>query len=55
MVGWRELLIVLAIVLLVFGTKKLAGVGKDLGSAIGGFKKSLADSNAAASGEDPKS
>ncbi|WP_157670239.1 Sec-independent protein translocase subunit TatA [Chitinibacter sp. GC72] len=31
-------LVVLAIVVLVFGTKKLGNVGKDLGSAIKGFK-----------------
>ncbi|QLI81796.1 Sec-independent protein translocase subunit TatA [Chitinibacter fontanus] len=31
-------LIVLAIVVLVFGTKKLGSVGKDLGAAIKGFK-----------------
>ncbi|WP_410499469.1 Sec-independent protein translocase subunit TatA [Chitinibacter sp. S2-10] len=31
-------LIVLAIVILVFGTKKLGNIGKDLGSAIKGFK-----------------
>ncbi|WP_373976614.1 Sec-independent protein translocase subunit TatA [Chitinibacter sp. SCUT-21] len=31
-------LIVLAIIILVFGTKKLGSVGKDLGSAIKGFK-----------------
>ncbi len=31
-------LIVLAIVVLVFGTKKLGNIGKDLGSAVRGFK-----------------
>jgi sec-independent protein translocase protein TatA len=31
-------LVVLAIIVLVFGTKKLGNVGKDLGSAIKGFK-----------------
>jgi len=35
--GW-ELLIILVIVLLIFGTKKLKNVGKDLGGAIKGFK-----------------
>ncbi|QLG88836.1 Sec-independent protein translocase subunit TatA [Chitinibacter bivalviorum] len=34
-------LIVLAIVVLVFGTKKLGNVGKDLGSAIKGFKDGM--------------
>ena len=34
-------LIVLVIVALVFGTKKLGNVGKDLGSAVRGFKEGL--------------
>lgn len=41
MVGWRELLIVLVIVLLVFGTKRLGNIGSDLGNAIKGFKKGM--------------
>ena len=39
--GWKELLIILAIVLLVFGTKRLKNVGSDLGEAVKGFKKGL--------------
>ena len=39
--GWKELLIVLVIVLLVFGTKRLKNVGSDLGEAIKGFKKGV--------------
>ena len=34
-------LIVLAIVALVFGTKKLGSIGSDLGSALRGFKKAM--------------
>ena len=34
-------LIVLVIVVLVFGTKKLANMGKDLGSAVKGFKDGM--------------
>jgi sec-independent protein translocase protein TatA len=41
--GWRELLILLVIVLLVFGTKKLSNIGKDMGEAVKGFKKGMAD------------
>ncbi len=33
-----QLLIVLAIVIVLFGTKKLRNIGKDLGGAIKGFK-----------------
>jgi sec-independent protein translocase protein TatA len=38
-----QLLIVLVIVALIFGTKKLRGVGSDLGGAVKGFKKALND------------
>jgi sec-independent protein translocase protein TatA len=41
--GIKELLIVLVIVILLFGTKKLKSMGTDLGSAIKGFKKSVAE------------
>lgn len=36
-------LIVLAIVVLVFGTGKLKNLGKDLGGAIKGFKEGMAE------------
>ncbi|HEY1091972.1 MAG TPA: Sec-independent protein translocase subunit TatA [Burkholderiaceae bacterium] len=42
-------LIVLVIVVLVFGTKKLKNVGQDLGSAVKGFKDGMKDG--AATGE----
>ena len=35
--------IVLVIVLLIFGTKKLPNLGADLGKAIRGFKKGVSD------------
>jgi sec-independent protein translocase protein TatA len=40
-IGFRELLIILAIALLIFGAKKLRNVGSDLGAAVRGFKKSM--------------
>jgi sec-independent protein translocase protein TatA len=40
-VGPWQLLIVLLIILLLFGTKKLRGMGGDLGSALKGFKKAM--------------
>ncbi|MFT3907026.1 MAG: Sec-independent protein translocase subunit TatA [Steroidobacteraceae bacterium] len=39
----RHLLIILVIVLLVFGTKKLKTIGSDLGSAVRGFKSAMKD------------
>ena len=39
--NWQELLIVLVIVALIFGTKKLRGIGSDLGGAVKGFKESV--------------
>jgi len=53
-------IIVLAIVVLIFGTKRLPSIGKDLGDAVKGFKKGLngeeppADPNAKI-GADPAS
>lgn len=38
-----QLLIILLIVVLLFGTKKLKGMGADLGSAIKGFKSAVKD------------
>ena len=38
-----QLLIILVIVVLLFGTKKLRGLGGDLGSAMKGFKKAMSD------------
>lgn len=38
-------LVVLLIVLLVFGTKKLKNIGTDLGGAVKGFKDAVKDEN----------
>jgi sec-independent protein translocase protein TatA len=38
-------LIVLVIVMLVFGTKKLRNVGQDLGGAVKGFKEGMKEAN----------
>lgn len=38
-----QLVIILAIVALLFGTKKLRNIGGDLGGAIRGFKKAIKD------------
>ena len=44
--GWQELIIILLIVGLIFGTKKLKNIGSDLGGAVKGFKEGVK--------EDPK-
>jgi sec-independent protein translocase protein TatA len=41
-------LIVLVIVLLVFGTKKLRNIGSDLGGAVKGFKDGMKEGEASA-------
>jgi sec-independent protein translocase protein TatA len=40
-------LIVLLIVVMVFGTKKLKNIGSDLGSAVKGFKDGMKDGSSA--------
>ncbi len=42
-IGIWQLLIVLAIVLLIFGTKKLRNLGGDVGGAIKNFKGAMKD------------
>ena len=42
-----SLIIILAIILLLFGTKKLSSLGTDLGSAIKGFRKAIGGSSEA--------
>lgn len=47
-----QLLIILAIVLVLFGAKRLKNIGSDLGGAIKGFKQSMRDGeDEAASGK----
>ena len=41
--GMTELLVILAIVLLIFGPKRIKSIGSDLGSAIKGFRKAVTD------------
>jgi len=46
-----QLLIVLVIVLLLFGTKKLRNLGADLGGAVKGFKGAMKDGAEEAAGD----
>lgn len=57
-ISWVHWLIVLVVVVLIFGTKKLRNLGSDLGSAVKGFKdgmKSEEDKPAATKTEIPPS
>ncbi|MEM7078492.1 MAG: twin-arginine translocase TatA/TatE family subunit [Pseudomonadota bacterium] len=41
-----ELLVILAIVLLLFGPKRLKNIGSDLGNAIKGFRSAVSEDDA---------
>lgn len=45
-IGIWQLVIVLVIVFMLFGTKRLKGLGADVGDAIQGFRKSMGDKDA---------
>lgn len=49
-----QLLIILVIVALIFGTKRLKDVGGDLGSALKSFRKAMSTSDSDEVHEDPK-
>lgn len=51
-IGFRELLVILAIALLVFGAGKLKNIGSDLGAAVRGFKKGMSDEDDSAKDKD---
>ena len=53
-ISFWQLAIILAIVVLLFGTKKLRNIGGDLGSAIKGFKKSMQNDEEANKEENPE-
>lgn len=47
-------LVVLVIVMLVFGTKKLRNIGQDLGGAVKGFKEGIREANTEADSDAEK-
>jgi sec-independent protein translocase protein TatA len=49
-----QLLIILVIVLLLFGTKRLRNLGGDLGNAVKGFKKAMTDEEKKADEQEPE-
>ncbi|WP_407294353.1 twin-arginine translocase TatA/TatE family subunit [Stutzerimonas zhaodongensis] len=50
-----QLLIILLIVVMLFGTKRLKGMGSDLGDAIKGFRKSMGTDDEKPSVDDKQS
>jgi len=51
-IGVGSLILILVIVVLLFGTKKLRNVGSDVGGALKNFKKAMKEGDAAGKGED---
>lgn len=50
-IGWPELLIVLAVVLLIFGVGRIARVGGELGKGVSAFREGLKEGNETADKE----
>jgi len=53
-IGIWQLVIILLIVLLLFGAKRLRNVGSDLGSAVKGFRSSIKDEESKEKIEQPE-
>ena len=51
-IGIWQLLIILLIVFMLFGTKKLRNLGSDLGGALKGFKTAMQDEGALAASDE---
>jgi len=51
MIGFKELIIIGIIIILIFGTSKLKNIGGDLGTALKNFKKAVKDGDDAAKTE----
>lgn len=52
-IGIWQLVIILLIVLLLFGAKRLRNIGSDLGSAVKGFKKAVKDEDKSTESSEP--
>ena len=48
--GWLEIVIILAIILIIFGPKQLPKLGRAIGKTVRSFKKSVGDDEAATDG-----
>lgn len=51
-IGIWQLLIILLIVVLLFGTKRLKSIGSDLGNAVKGFRSAMSDADKSADEDD---
>ena len=51
-IGIWQILIILMIVFMLFGTKKLRNLGSDLGGALKGFKTAMKDEDAPAASDE---
>ncbi len=52
--GPLQILLILVIVILLFGTKKLRNLGSDLGSSIKSFRKSMSEDEGGKTSSDDK-
>ena len=52
-IGLPELVIIFFILILIFGAKRLSGLGRGLGQAIRGFKDEMGDAKADDPARDP--
>ena len=52
-IGLPELVIIFFILILIFGAKRLSGLGRGLGQAIRGFKDEMGDGKAEDPARDP--
>ncbi|CAH0145535.1 Sec-independent protein translocase protein TatA [Pseudomonas sp. Bi70] len=50
---WKHWVVILAVVILVFGTKKLRGLGADIGENIKGFRIAMRESEPGIAPSDP--
>ncbi len=53
-IGPGSLILILVIVLLLFGTKRIRSLGHDLGAAIKSFRKGLEEEKPASKDDEPK-
>ena len=52
--GWPELLLILAVVLLVFGVGRISKIGSELGKGISSFREGVREGQQASEQEDAK-